>query len=155
MTMNDPAQQPPDPIECPFCHNKYSPRLYGWHERLEESGEVVHRYAVRCLNCGARGPHTAYGHLAIEAWNNRERSWLEKKPAAPAPDWSKAPSWAQWWAVDADDNVAWFQNQPFCIGSGWFNPGGMTQTHNSMLPYHLPIGIDWRTTLQARPTEEE
>jgi hypothetical protein len=84
--MNDPVQQPPDPIECPFCHNKYSPRLYGWHERLEESGKVEHRYAVRCLNCGARGPRKEYGHLAIEAWNNRERSWLEKKPAAPAPD---------------------------------------------------------------------
>jgi hypothetical protein len=79
----------------------------------------------------------------------------QRAQVQPQPDWSKAPAWAQWWTVDADDNVAWFQNRPFCIASGWVNSGGMTQMYNTMLPYHLPLGIDWRTTLQQRPQPKE
>lgn len=28
------------------------------------------------------------------------------------PDWLKAPDWAQWWAVDADGQTAWFATEP-------------------------------------------
>jgi hypothetical protein len=60
-----------DPIECPFCKSKHAPRLYGWHERTEDGRNVMHRYAVRCLNCGAQGPKKEIGPHAIEAWNRR------------------------------------------------------------------------------------
>lgn len=60
-----------DPISCPFCASKYAPRLYGWHEKTADGRNFTNRYAVRCLNCGARGPHKEIGPLAIEAWNRR------------------------------------------------------------------------------------
>ncbi len=61
--MKDKLIEPVDPVACRFCHSKYAPRLYGWHENAEA------RYAVRCLNCGAQGPKKEIGPLAIEAWN--------------------------------------------------------------------------------------
>ena len=69
--MNDPLQVPPEPIECPWCHSKYAPRLYGWHERTEDGQHYQHRYTVRCLNCGAQGPKKEIGPHAIDAWNKR------------------------------------------------------------------------------------
>lgn len=72
--MNDPLQTPPDPIECPWCHSKYAPRLYGWHERTEDGRNVNTRYTVRCLNCGAQGPKKEIGPHAIDAWNNRKKA---------------------------------------------------------------------------------
>jgi hypothetical protein len=64
--MDTPRIEPVDPIECPWCHSKYAPRLYGWHE------DATVRYTVRCLNCGAQGPKKEIGPLAIEAWNKRD-----------------------------------------------------------------------------------
>lgn len=64
------------------------------------------------------------------------------------PDWSQAPEWAEWWAVDADGQVLWLTKQPFILGAGWANPGGVTRRAESI---NLPLGVDWRTTLQRRP----
>ena len=33
-------------------------------------------------------------------------------PAHPQPDWSSAPEWAQWWAVDSTCLAAWFDHEP-------------------------------------------
>lgn len=90
---NDPLQQPIDPIECPFCQSKYAPRLYGWHEQAED-GHYQHRYAVRCLNCGARGPHKEIGPHAIEAWNRRlsPRPAAQEVPVEGMPEYFKLPA---------------------------------------------------------------
>lgn len=29
-----------------------------------------------------------------------------------APDWSKAPRWAQWYATDADGSSLWYEHEP-------------------------------------------
>jgi len=79
--MQDEVIKPIDPIECPFCGSKYAPRLYGFHERIEETGKYVNKYTVRCLNCGARGPKKEFGPHAIKGWNKRRTpSELEVQP---------------------------------------------------------------------------
>ena len=42
-----------------------------------------------------------------------EQANINEPAQATAPDWSKAPSWANWWAVDSEDGDAWFfENEP-------------------------------------------
>ena len=33
-------------------------------------------------------------------------------------DWSKAPSWAKWWAVDKN-GPCWYARKPTWTGAGW------------------------------------
>lgn len=35
------------------------------------------------------------------------------------PDWSKAPEWAKWWAMDADSDCYWFENKPDTMSVTW------------------------------------
>ena len=79
-------------------------------------------------------------------------AYIDTLPAAPAPDWSSAPEWAQWWAVDADGAPYWFECKPISGDAKW------VQIHqqwarDKRLYVDLPLGIDWRETLVARPTE--
>lgn len=76
-------------------------------------------------------------------------AWLN---AMPQPDWSQAPDWAQWWAVDSCGHPFWFENKPYfrrqepsCV---WHNQKGKEQRLSWL---DLPVGIDWRCTLRERP----
>ena len=91
-------QQPPDPIECPWCDSKYAPRLYGWHEGTEA------RYAVRCLNCGAQGPKKEIGPLAIEAWNKRAPQWMPVEEDGEISTWVSVEDKGRHIAVYVDDD---------------------------------------------------
>lgn len=39
-------------------------------------------------------------------------------------DWSKAPEWARWVAMDDDHTWWWFENKPEYDGVEWFADGG-------------------------------
>lgn len=69
-------------------------------------------------------------------------------PMRPVPDWSKAPEWAQWWAIDPDCNVTWHKKEPEVIFWYWFSEGGETDVGNFV---DIPLGIDWRTLKEKRP----
>lgn len=73
-------------------------------------------------------------------------------PAAPHPDWSQAPEWATWWAVDADCHVWWWELEPMVSGSGWtpmqFLDSG--RGHRGEV-VDIPLGVDWRVLKQQRP----
>lgn len=79
--------------------------------------------------------------------------WRDSLSQAPEPDWSKAPEWAEWWAVNADGGVAWFENKPTIwvsvVYCGWESNKGRWKTILDRL--ELPLGVDWRTTLRKRP----
>lgn len=45
-----------------------------------------------------------------------------------APDWSQAPEWARWYAVDADGQTNWFEKKPEKIRSNWYASDGIHQT---------------------------
>ena len=70
------------------------------------------------------------------------------------PDWSKAPEWANWWAVNDDGGFGiWYEAEPkprIAIPI-WQEPEG-TRAQNSGNVV-LPFGIEWRNTLRQRPQE--
>ena len=35
-----------------------------------------------------------------------------------APDWSQAPEWAEWYAIDIFGTECWFENEPTCSKQG-------------------------------------
>lgn len=70
---------------------------------------------------------------------------------APQPDWTQAPAWAQWWAVDATGAANWYASKPETA-----DDVPMWWSDDRNLP-DLPdmFGIDWRTTLRRRPAGQE
>lgn len=79
-------------------------------------------------------------------------AWLDAQPAAPEPDWTQAPEWAQWWAVQASGFAKWYQDKPAIEWGDWRVPWNMfTQSAGDA---NLPLGSDWRMTLRRRPEVE-
>lgn len=85
--------------------------------------------------------------------------YLDTLPAAPAPDWSKAPEWATHHVYNCMGSGLWLSNAVVVDttwASGWRRVLRQTMDgHTDYSGYQLPIGIDWRTTLVARPTEDK
>jgi hypothetical protein len=77
--------------------------------------------------------------------------WLDTLPAAPAPDWSSAPEWAMWWAVDANGGAYWHTDKPSATvdENAWLANDSMEWDVTSM------VCPNWRETLTARPTEDK
>jgi len=67
------------------------------------------------------------------------------------PDWSDAPSWAQWWAMDYT-SACWYKQQPTYVKSGprwiWYSQGSTFEEDRNVRPVQ---GIDYRETLRKRP----
>lgn len=70
------------------------------------------------------------------------------------PDWSQAPDWAKWWAMDADRKCHWFSKEPdlhngvseYILGN---NGEGLD---NIFLPsLDCEYTGDWRNSLRKRP----
>lgn len=81
------------------------------------------------------------------------RAYLDTLPAAPAPDWSGAPEWANWWALEPDGSTIWHEEEPSVTPFYWTSKKRMERVAGSFVT--LPIGIDWRIALHARPTEDK
>lgn len=56
------------------------------------------------------------------------------------PDWSKAPEWANWWAIDYNGSCYWYGEKPIKRNNHWFS--------GSQLVCKFP---DWENSLQGRP----
>jgi hypothetical protein len=74
-------------------------------------------------------------------------AWLEQLPAPPQPDWSQAPSWSNWWAVDANGRAWWEQSEPTISLNLWSH----TAAFQFADAIDIPTGIDWRTLKECRP----
>lgn len=63
-------------------------------------------------------------------------------------DWSQAPYWAKWAAIDDDGSVWFYSKKPYakCTGA-W----GM-EKNGKALPQKYP---DWENSLQERPKDGE
>ena len=94
---------------------------------------------------------TELGEMVVEFEDDVR---LCRAVAMPAPDWSQAPEWAQWWAVDPGGSWAWFREKPDAYdGPDW----GQWETDGRFLdgPTHLelPPSYNWRKSLQSRPED--
>lgn len=97
-----------------------------------------------------------YCHVHLYQFNGVQgatHGWNRRYPVYPDPDWSHAPEWAQWWAVDSSCMAYWYQTQPTMVPGMWYCPKG--HGHWSCMvgdePIDLPLGCDWRLTLRRRP----
>lgn len=74
----------------------------------------------------------------------------------PGPDWSKAPPWARWWAVNRDRFPAgdyaiwanWYENEPKYNSGIWVSPRGRGQEDSAWSNVDC---IDCSKTLRRRP----
>ena len=62
-----------------------------------------------------------------------------------APDWSTAPHWANWWAMDGDGTAWWYEDEPIPSRryARWIVKGDGRSCAAS--------NTDWRSMLVARP----
>ncbi len=88
--------------------------------------------------------------IALDDALSTLRAWLDAQPEAPEPDWTKAPPWAMWWAVDANGMAWWYATQPEYL-SGDGTEWACGQPAWRVGEIDLPVGVDWRTTLRRRP----
>ena len=70
----------------------------------------------------------------------------------PAPDWSQAPEGAKFFAVDANGKGFWYRSPPVVVQDFWRHP--RTSDVDNAGDFILPLGIDWRLTLQEKPEGE-
>lgn len=77
-----------------------------------------------------------------------------EQEAMPVPDWASAPEWANWWAANAGKTMGWYELKPIIItGDPYWSEQHGRKLHANMLT-DLPVGVDWRTTLVARPAAQ-
>ena len=85
----------------------------------------------KCMDCGA----------SLEEWQ---------------PDWSQAPEWANWWAMDGFSKKAnWYIDKPYIdddseVESEW-NIDLKTNTETYMQAPPFNYQGDWRSSLRKRP----
>lgn len=82
------------------------------------------------------------------------RAALQARSPWPRPDWSQAPEWAEWWAVDANGQVTWFDTDPVVDHSGFWDHLVIDGRTGRMYPdgkISIPIGTDWRLLKEKRP----
>ncbi len=65
-------------------------------------------------------------------------------------DWSTAPEWANWLAMDSDGAWYWYEDKPKKIGMLWARSMGQCQ----QLARSLTIN-NWDTTLENRPNQNQ
>jgi hypothetical protein len=68
-------------------------------------------------------------------------------------DWSKAPKWANYWAMDANGICFFFQFEPKILKKydGWTAQKTDWELDTNSQSYNLS-GIDWRNSLTRRPS---
>jgi hypothetical protein len=66
-------------------------------------------------------------------------------------DWTQAPNWAQWHALDADGDSWWHEVKPTPLSGGEWDSSG--QLDEGVYQAYDMRGIDWRNTLTGRPLE--
>ena len=67
------------------------------------------------------------------------------------PDWSTAPEWANYWAVDYSGKARWYKMEPVLIGDTWAAIGANYAYVDKYL--HRPIK-HWDKKLQKRPNDK-
>ena len=63
------------------------------------------------------------------------------------PDWSQAPEWASWWAMDMDKNCYWYEDK-LHLGDVEWDRHSIGKSFKSK---HYGYTGDWRESLRKRP----
>jgi len=63
------------------------------------------------------------------------------------PDWSKAPEWANYFAMDADGTWWWHELKPNVSED---NPSSSEWHNEGKTDYAFGFNLDWKNSLKAR-----
>ena len=70
------------------------------------------------------------------------------------PDWSQAPAWANWWAMDADGRSAWYSYEPYYGDNReyWSDYKNKYDWNDkSLVCPSFDYQGDWKDSLRERP----
>ena len=121
--------------------------------------EMAHEWAMKIIEGNVRAANTS--DLIERAWQyadamQAEADKREKEEQSEhvfeaieewQPDWSQAPYWANWWAVDGFDRAYWFEDSPKLniIDDTWDNH------YRDKVAGDYGYTGDWRESLRKRP----
>jgi len=73
------------------------------------------------------------------------------------PDWTQAPAWAQWFAIDDDGTGWWWSTKPIPDGMTgcWLVPDSKEQYDTQPTGIYPEAADDWKQSLRQRPAEGE
>lgn len=94
----------------------------------------------------------------IDAWAYADAMQAEAEKREPKglpdalreewqPDWSQAPSWTNWWAMDADGDCYWFENKPEMKSVAWLPLNASKVNEAKSFDYQG----NWKESLRKRP----
>ena len=63
------------------------------------------------------------------------------------PDWKNAPEWANYLAMDKDNEWWWYETEPVADVDGWWGTTNKTQICN-------PPDQEWDKTLEKKPNSD-
>ena len=123
--------------------------------------EMAHEYAIALINSDCEMQFDKFIRLcwnyadAMQAEADKRGKEQQSEHVFEAieewqPDWSQAPEWANWWAMDENRDCYWHScvDSPF-IGNGVFEVGD-SKGHTYDAPSFGYTG-DWRNSLRKRP----
>ena len=71
------------------------------------------------------------------------------------PDWTQAPEWATWYAIDANGAGTWYRDEPFICNASRYTSASYWDAVSDYAMTEkapkLPLGIDWRLCIWQRP----
>ena len=125
--------------------------------------EMAHDYAMKHIQ---EGWDINYDVLVVDAWQYADAMQAEADERGKEeqsehvfeaieewqPDWSQAPDWANWWAMDENKNTRWIYSeleQPYISDMflRWFAVGRFDSEDAPSFGY---TG-NWRNSLRKRP----
>lgn len=116
---------------------------------------MAHEWAMVCLKSGLTA---SMEELIIEAWKYADAMQAEADKRKPSglpealkeewqPDWSQAPEWANWWAMDLDENQAhWYEVEPTIDAIAWIR-----RTRTCKQAPSFDYQGNWKESLRKRP----
>lgn len=88
---------------------------------------ILHRHDIMTfgLNCSIYSVADAISKLEDQLQAAQQRITESEQVAQGVnPDWRKAPTWAQYWAIDADGVAYWYETEPHAKGAmGYWGKG--------------------------------
>jgi hypothetical protein len=92
----------------------------------------------------------------LSTGKNHFTSGRQKEKNVTEPDWSIAPSWAMWFAINVDGRAWWYGTEPKL--SQWFGCWVPKLWEEKFSCEYEFVGLlycdDWEQSLRQRPTGE-
>ena len=118
--------------------------------------EMAHEYLIKIIEVAP--DESTKSELVSVAWAYADLMWSENinrekiahqdlSQEVWQPDWSQAPVWAKWWAVDKDRIAHYFENKPTKYITMWFP----YYSSNTERANGCEYTGDWNDSLRERP----